>query len=442
MGLTVPDPPGRKELPERGGRVQPPSGTPGAPGTPARSERGGGLLGTALTLIHTGQAPTRSALTEALGVTRATAGAVTAELRDLRLVQVDAAPAAGTGTQGRPSHRLVIDPDGPVALAAQLHPDGFGVALVGLGGHILAVTISQGPVPDDPVRALAPLAEAGARLLRESGRACVGAALAVPSAVGEPEGIAVSPLYLGWPTGTKVRDIFTGLLAGHGITGPAGAVTSATVNDVNALALAEHRHGAGRGADYLLVVSAEHRGVGGALVMRGALYTGSTGLSMEAGHVSVDPNGRRCPCGNRGCLNVETDAGRFMEAAGRIPGPDHPVLDQAVSVLAAGYAADPRVREAAAGLIQRLGLGLAGLINVVNPDRVLLGGLHRHLLQAAPGRLREIVAERSPWGRGAGVPIYPCALEHGGLIGAAELAWQPVLDDPALLRHDQKIVSS
>src|SRR5215471_18209362 len=167
---------------------------PGLPGhagqaQPARAGRSG-LSGAALTLIHTGQAPTRSALTAALGVTRATAGAVTAELRDLRLVQVDAAPA-GTGTQGRPSHRLVIDPNGPVALAAQLHPDGFGVALVGLGGHILAVTTGQGPAPDDPVRALAPLAEAGARLLRESGRACVGAALAVPSAVGEPEGIAV-----------------------------------------------------------------------------------------------------------------------------------------------------------------------------------------------------------------------------------------------------------
>jgi hypothetical protein len=327
----------------------------------------------------------------------------------------------------------VIDPDGPVALSAQLHPDGFGVALVGLGGHVLAAETSQATVPADPARALAPLAEAGAGLLARSGRACVGAALAVPSAVSEPEGIAVSPLYLSWPAGTKIRDVFTGLLAGHGITGPAGAITCAAVNDVNAVALAEHRHGAGRGAEYLLVVSAEHRGVGGALVLRGALYTGSTGLSMEAGHVSVDPNGRQCPCGNRGCLNVETDAGRFMEAAGRVPGPDRPVLDQAVSILAAGYASDSRVKEAAAGLIQRLGLGLAGLINVVNPDRVLLGGLHKHLLLAAPDQLREAVAVRSPWGRGAGVPIHPCAVDDGELIGAAELAWQPVLDDPSVL---------
>ena len=390
----------------------------------------GGLPGVALTLIHTGRAPTRSALTAALGVTRATAGAVTAELRVLGLIQVDA--GTGGGAAGRPSHRLAIDPDGPVALAAQLHPDGFAVALVGLGGRIVARTAHQGPVPGDPARALAPLAEAGAALLRQSGRTCVGAALAMPSAVSEPEGAAVSPLYLGWPTGAKVRDVFRGLLADNGVGGAEAApVTCVAVNDVNALALAEHRHGAGRGAAYLLVVAAEHRGVGGALVLRGALYTGSGGLSMEAGHVSVDPNGRLCPCGNRGCLNVETDAERFLEAAGRVPVPDAPLLDQAVAVLAADYDSDPRVRDAASALVQHLGLGLAGLINVVNPDRVLLGGLHKHLLLAAPDQLREAVALRSPWGRGAGVPIHPCALDDGGLVGAAELAWQPVLDDPS-----------
>jgi predicted NBD/HSP70 family sugar kinase len=400
-------------------------------GGSARHERGGGLPGTALTLIHTGQAPTRSALTAALGVTRATAGAVAAELRDLGLIQVD--PGTYRGTQGRPSHRLVIDPDGPVALAAQVYPDGFAVALVGLGGQIVAQASSRAAMSGDPARALAPVAEAAAELLRQSGRTCVGAAVAVPSAVSEPEGAAVSPLYLGWPTGTKIQDTFAGLLAGQGVSVTGGGLRCRAVNDVNAVALAEHRHGAGRGASYLLVVAAEHRGVGGALILRGALYTGSTGLSMEAGHVSVDPDGRPCPCGNRGCLTVEADAERFMAVAGRVPRPDSAVADQASAILSAEYGSDPRVTEAAAVLVQRLGLGLAGLINVVNPDRVLLGGLYKYLLQAAPDQLREAVAARSPWGRDAGVPIRPCALDHGGLVGAAELAWQPVLDDPALL---------
>jgi predicted NBD/HSP70 family sugar kinase len=391
------------------------------------------LPGTALTLVHTGQAPTRSALTSRLGVTRATTGAIAAELRDLGLIEVD--PGSGGGQQGRPSHRLLPDPSGPVALAAQVHPDGFAVALVGLGGTVVARRAENGPVPADPVRALAPVAAAAAALLAGSGRRCVGAAVAVPTAVTRPGDTAVRALYVGWPDGAPVRDIFAAELGRLGVGDPRGGLAGcAAVNDVNAVALAEHRHGAGRDATHLLVVSAEHRGVGGALVQRGALYTGSGGLAMEAGHVSVDPDGRRCLCGNRGCLSVEADAERFLAEAGRQPSGDAPVLDEAVAALLAGYPSDPGVRAAADAVAARLGLGLAGLINVVNPDRVLLGGMYRALLAVAPERLREAVTRRSPWGHGAGVPIEGCGLDDAALIGAAEVAWQPVLDNPALLR--------
>jgi predicted NBD/HSP70 family sugar kinase len=429
------------------------------------------LPGAALALIHTGQAPTRSALTARLGVTRATTGAIVGELRDLRLIQV--AAAAGGGQQGRPSHRLLPDPDGPVALAAELYTDGFAVALVGLGATIVARHSRDLPVSADPEQALAPVSAAAAALLGRSGRPCVGAAVALPAAVTEPAGATVGALYFGWPDGAKVRDLFAAQLTGHGVTGPDGAPLHLgalqlgalqlgaphlgalqlgapqlgapggsraprachAVNDVNAVALAEHRHGAGRDSAHLLVVAATRRGVGSALVLRGALYTGSTGLAMEAGHVSIDPRGRPCPCGSRGCLNVETDAGRFLDAAGRLPDRGAEPLDAAIALLTAGYATDPRVREAASTLVDRLGLGLASLVNVVNPDRVLLGGLHKHLLLAAPEQLRDAVAARSPWGRGGAVPISPCALDDAALIGAAELAWQPVLDNPALLRR-------
>lgn len=391
------------------------------------------LTGIALTLIHTGRAPTRSALTSQLGVTRATIGAVTGELRDLGLIVVDAGP--GGGQQGRPSHRLLPDPSGPVALAAQVHPDGFAVALVGLGGTIVARHAANGPAPVDPGAAFAPVVEAGAALLRESGRRCVGAAVAVPTAVTHPEGSAVRALYVGWPDGSPIRDIFAAAVARHGVRDPRGVpVGCEAVNDVNARALAEHRHGAGRDATHLLVVSAEHRGVGGALVQHGALYTGSDGLAMEAGHVSVDPEGLPCLCGNRGCLSVEGDVERLLAEAGHPRSPGTPALDEAVALLCAGYPADPRVRAAADAIAARLGLGLAGLINVVNPDRVILGGMYRELLEVAPERLRAAVARRSPWGHGAGVPIERCVLDDAALMGAAEVAWQPVLDNPALLR--------
>jgi predicted NBD/HSP70 family sugar kinase len=409
----------------------PPAGGPAFAGPPT-------LAGRALALIRTGQAPTRSALTSQLGVTRATTGAIAGELRELGLIVVEAGPGGrdqAAGQQGRPSHRLLPDPGGPVALAAQVHPDGFEVALVGLGGTVAARIARDQPISADPEQALAPVAEAAAGLLRASGRRCVGAAVAVPTAVSRPDGRAVRAFYVGWPTGAPVRDIFAAQLAARGLTGPDGGPARCTaVNDVNAIALAEHRHGAGRAASHLLVVAAEHRGVGGALVIGGALYTGSTGLAMEAGHVSVARDGRPCVCGNRGCLNVEADAERFLELAGRAPVPGAPVLRQAAAVLSAGYPADDRVRAAADTIAARLGLGLAGLINVVNPDQVLLGGLHGRLLAAAPAPLRAAVAAGSPWRSGAAIPIEACALEQAALIGAAEIAWQPVLDDPALLR--------
>jgi predicted NBD/HSP70 family sugar kinase len=406
------------------------------------------LPGVALTLIHTGRAPTRSALTSQLGVTRATIGAITGELRDLGLIAVDSGSASASGAsgssggaqQGRPSHRLLPDPSGPVALAAHVHPDGFEVALVGLGGTVVGHRAVPGAVPADPERAFASVAEAGAALLAESGRRCVGAAASVPTAVTRPEGTAVRALYVGWPDGAPIRDIFAAELGRRGVRGPHGdAVGVAAVNDVNALALAEHRHGAGRDATHLLVVSAEHRGVGGALVLGGTLYTGSGGLAMEAGHVSVDPDGRPCLCGHRGCLSVEADVERFLTDAGRPPSPGTPTLAEAAALLRGGYLTDERVRAAADAIAARLGLGLAGLINVVNPDRVLLGGMYRELLAAAPERLRAAVTQRSPWGRspwgqGAGIPIECCGLDDAGLIGAGEVAWQPVLDNPARLR--------
>ncbi|KAF4411154.1 ROK family protein [Streptomyces lycii] len=401
-----------------------------------RLERGRSALGPALELVHTGRAPTRAVLTNQLGVTRATAGAVAAELQALGLITVDPRPGGAGGAQGRPSHRLAVDPEGPVVLAAQVHADGFRAALVGLGGRIVATAPGCQDVPADPGHVLAAVVEAGAGLLRASGRRCLGAGLAVPSAVAEPEGTALNPLHVAWPAGAPVRDIFRERVREAGILrhpeggdeAPPGAAVLAG-NDINLAALAEHRHGAGRGSRDLLCVATGHRGVGGALVLDGRLHTGSSGLALEVGHVAVNPEGRPCHCGNRGCLDVETDPLAFVTAAGREPGPEVSLLQQSRDLLRTEYA-DPAVRDAAHLLVDRLGLGLAGLVNILNPDRIVLGGLHQELLDADPERLRAAVAERSLWGRSGSVPILPSTLGHNSLVGAAELAWQPVLDDP------------
>ncbi|MEV7860595.1 ROK family protein [Streptomyces hirsutus] len=401
-----------------------PRPTGGGTTSRTRLDRGRGALGPALELVHTGRAPTRAVLTAELGVTRATAGAVAAELEALGLIRVDARPGAAAGSQGRPSHRLSVAEDGPVALAAQVHADGFRAALVGLGGRIVATAPGSEVIDADPAKVLGSVVAAGADLLRETGRRCVGAGLAVPSAMAEPEGLALNPMHLAWPAGAPVREIFAEQVRAAGLDGPAFAG-----NDVNLAALAEHRHGAGRGARDLLCVATGHRGVGGALVLDGRLHTGSSGLALEVGHVPVNPGGRPCHCGSRGCLDVEADPLAFLTAAGREPGPEMSLLKQADTLIREHYD-DPAVRSAVAVLVDRLGRGLAGLVNILNPDRIILGGLHGTLLDAAPDRLRAVVADRSLWGRSGGVPILACTLAHNSLVGAAELAWQPVLDDP------------
>lgn len=202
--------------------------TAGDGNTRTRLDRGRGALGPALELVHTGRAPTRAVLTAELGVTRATAGAVAAELEALGLIRVDARPGAAAGSQGRPSHRLEVAEDGPVALAAQVHADGFRAALVGLGGRIVATAPGCEAVDADPAKVLGSVVEAGADLLRATGRRCVGAGLAVPSAVAEPEGLALNPLHLAWPAGAPVRQIFAERVRAAGIEDPRSPPTTST----------------------------------------------------------------------------------------------------------------------------------------------------------------------------------------------------------------------
>lgn len=391
-------------------------------------DRGRTLLGPALALVHTGQAPTRSALTSALDVTRATAGAISGELEALGLITVDSRPAGGG--RGRPSHRLSVDPSGPVVIAAQIHADGLSVALAGLGGQLEAPVHLPLPTATDPVRMLRAVARAGAELARASTRRCLGAALALPNPVTEPDGAALAALHFAWPSGTPVADLFAEEVRKADL-GPRARtpLPSAVANDANLAALAEHRHGAGRGSRHLLLVTSGHRGVGGALVIDGRLHTGSGGLALEVGHLTVDPQGRPCPCGNRGCLNSETDPEALIAAAGRTPDPERPLLLQARE-LARAAAGDPQARAAVDHAVDRLGLGLAGLVNILNPDRIVLSGLHLDLLAAAPERLASVVADRSLWGRSGRVPIVPAEVTHAGLVGAAELAWEPYLRDP------------
>ena len=93
-------------------------------------------------------------------------------------------------------------------------------------------------------------------------------------------------------------------------------------------------------------------------------------------------------------------------------------------------ATDSAARAAVSKITDRLAAGLASLVNVLNPDRIVLGGLYADLLRASEMQLRAGLAYRCFLDHAAAVDLRPAALTHPALVGAAELALQPLLDDP------------
>lgn len=203
-------------------------------------------------------------------------------------------------------------------------------------------------------------------------------------------------------------------------------------NDANAACWGEYRFGAARGYRYVLLVTVG-TGIGGGIVSDGALYRGVHGFAAEVGHVVVDPEGPVCGCGNRGCWEMVA-SGRALDRLGREAAEEHP--EGLIATLAgAGEVVGRHVTEAAGqgddvarriiGEVgQRLGTGIAGLVNVLDPELVVVGGgvadIGPELFD--PAHQAYLATVLAPDHRPE-VPIVPAALGNdAGSIGAAAMA--------------------
>lgn len=209
-------------------------------------------------------------------------------------------------------------------------------------------------------------------------------------------------------------------------------------NDVAAAAWAEYAFGVGKGADPLLVVTVG-TGLGGGIVIGGQLIRGATGASGEVGHVPFVPDGRPCACGAHGCWEqyasgtALTRAARELVASGdpaglalsQACGGDVGQLDGAM-VTDLALTGDPASIAVIARIGALLGEGLAGIVAVLDPQRVVVGGGAAQagdlLLQPA----REALAARLVGAAYRAVPPIVAAAcgEHAAMVGAAELARQ------------------
>lgn len=140
-------------------------------------------------------------------------------------------------------------------------------------------------------------------------------------------------------------------------------------NDANLGALAEYLWWAGRGCDPFVYVKAA-TGIGAGLVVGGRLFRGRSGLAGEIGHTTLDERGDVCRCGNRGCLDVVA-GGPALVAALHGTYAEVVSIDQVVAMAAGG---DPGARRVVADAGAHLGVAAGSLVNVVNPQRLAVGG--------------------------------------------------------------------
>lgn len=194
-------------------------------------------------------------------------------------------------------------------------------------------------------------------------------------------------------------------------------------NDANAAALGEVRFGAARGARHAVYITIS-TGIGGGVVTDGRLVTGAGGTAGEIGHMTIDRHGPQCGCGNVGCLEASGSgtaiARRFREAvrSGRASALS-PDIATAEDIARAAQAGDPLAREIFLDAADAIGTGVANVINLFNPDAVVLGGGVSKTGRLLFDTVEEVAARRALPAALRGVRIVPAALgDDVGLIGA------------------------
>jgi predicted NBD/HSP70 family sugar kinase len=330
--------------------------------------------------------------------------------------------SAPAGTPGRPSPLVRPNPESAVVLGLEISVDSLGASLIGFGGSILAsVRVERLRAHRLPEEILPDLLELATPVL-ESAPAhgtLIGVGVAVVGIVRRSDGLVRLAPNLGW------RDVPLGqqLTNGLGVSVPVFVA-----NDADLGVLAEHRRGVARDVDDVVYISGEV-GVGAGLLLEGRPMRGSQGYGGEIGHLPIHRDGGQCGCGAHGCWETEVGERALLAATGRSLDGGAAEVDQ---VIEAAIAGDATTLEGLRSVGDWLGVGIAAIVNAFNPEMVILGGLFARIYpfvaDAVAARLEISALEAS---RDA-VRVVPAALGADViLLGAAELAFEPFLSDPA-----------
>jgi predicted NBD/HSP70 family sugar kinase len=377
-------------------------------------------LATVLGHVHLSGSASRSRLTALTGLNRSTVADLISELIDLGLVTES--PGVAVAGPGRPSPVVHIRPEGGVVLAVEISVDSVAAATIGLGGHVFNhVRIARPRGHFEPETSVRDISELARPLLAAlpANHSLVAIGVAIVGVVRRADGFLHIAPNLGW------RNLPLGSL----LETELGLDVPIRIgNDADLGALGEYRRGGYVGTSHLVYVSGEV-GIGCGFISDGKPLLGAAGYAGEAGHMMVNPNGHACRCGATGCWETEAGEDALLRRLPSLPATTGLAAVEAVHALAA--AGDGPTLDAITETGRWLGLGIANLVNVFNPEVVILGGLYHRLFEYLHDAVVEGVARamRAP---AEMVDIRPSTLgANGELIGAAELALADLINDPA-----------
>lgn len=258
-----------------------------------------------------------------------------------------------------------------IVLSADLGGTNLRMAAVGLDGSIVfrnrMGTPSSGRQSDIVAAISAVIEECRDALGKDYELTAFGAA--VPATVNSSEGVILSSPNLPELNGLRFAEFFSERLS----------LPVLLENDANAAAVGESWMGASRGVDNSMCVTLG-TGVGGGIILDGRLLRGIDGTAGEIGHIAVEPDGHPCGCGSRGCVEQYSSATAIVRIAGELmaeyPGTPLSNFEELtpIEIYNAGLAGDALSLEVFRRVGRYLGIALGGLINVLNPEAIVIGG--------------------------------------------------------------------
>ncbi|PRY55796.1 ROK family transcriptional regulator [Glycomyces artemisiae] len=388
-------------------------------GDPARQERLRELnLGLVFREVLAADAPlSRTELAAATGLTRPTITRIVEELLAGRLVT-----ETGTnpdGRAGRPRVGLTLSRTGPAGLGLDIRSDGLAACVVDLAGRVRHLAFAPLTDTDAPavLERLGRMAAEAVTAAAAEDLTVVTATLAVPGPV--DGGIVRTAPALGWRD-VPAADLLDAALSGLGLA-------TAVDSEANLAARGElHATGADRALTHFVYVSGG-LDIGAGLVMDGRLMRGARGWGGELGHVTVDPEGKPCRCGSRGCLQTYASLPALLggEVVPAGASPESVILGRA-------DAGRPETLAALDAAASALGVALANVCNLLGVDTVFLGGSFALLDSWLSAGVQAELSQRVLFADWAPVTVRPATIgPDAAAIGAALAVVDRVSADPS-----------